>query len=414
MQHIRDTYNSARDYAQAFFHTHRITIIRTGIGLGLLCIVAITAITVVTYSAFNRVTVKSAVAPTPTPTATPKPWVDAFNQLEPYSLLLLGYGGGGHDGGRLTDTVMLAHIVPEEQAIFLISIPRDTWVALPTRAGAEETHWKINAAYPIGLDDRTYPNKPLQYTGEAGGGELAKHAVQTVTNIPVDGFVSIDFAGFISAINALGGITVQVERSFTDPLYPIEELADDPCGRTEEDIAAITATMSASEIEKERMFPCRYEELAFTAGPVIMDAETALKYARSRHSAEDGGDFNRAARQRQVLLAVKEKVLKLDFVPKILPLISRLSYNVQTDLDADKMQEFVRYHEDLSTYSIHSIALTDDTVLKQGYSSNGQYVLLPQAGEDSWQETHQWLQEQITASTTASPAARLENSSKVE
>lgn len=377
------------------------------IALILILVAGGTAASVIMYTALQRVTVGSDQIEPTVPTATPKPWVDAFNQLEPYSILLLGYGGGGHDGGQLTDTVMLLYIIPQSKQIFLIAIPRDTWVALPTTTDTL-TNWKINAAYPIGLDDRTYPHKPAEYTGEAGGGRLAKHTVQMVTGIPVDAFIAVDFAGFLKAVDALGGITVQVERTFDDELYPIEELKNDSCGRSEEDIAAITATMSATQIESNRMFPCRYETLHFEAGQVTMDSEMALKFARSRHSPQDGGDFNRAARQKQVLLAIRKKVLAVDFFPKILPLVSQLSYNMRTDIASEKMQEFLKYHDDLSTYSVTSIALTTQNVLKQGYSSNGQFVLLPQAGENNWQETHQWIAGQIRATETASDAAVLE------
>ena len=400
LDRLRQLYTSTVQWCRR----KKTVLLKVAVALCLVLIAGGTATGVILYSAFQRVTVKSSALPTPLPSSTPKPFVDAFNQLEPYSQLLLGYGGGGHEGGKLTDSILLAHIIPADKQIYLIAIPRDTWVALPTVGGGELTHWKVNAAYPIGLDDRTYPHKPLQYTGEAGGGQLAKTAVHTITNLPVDSFAAIDFAGFIRTINALGGITVQVERTFTDPLYPIEELKNDSCGRIEEDIAAITATMSATQIEHERMFPCRYETLSFTAGSTVMDAETALKYARSRHSTEDGGDFNRAARQRQVLLAVKKKVLATNFFPKILPLISSLSYSLQTDLTTEKLEEFLRYSNDLSTSQITSIALSTENVLANSYSSNGQFILAPRAGEDNWSDVHTWLEQQMTATESATTA----------
>ena len=70
--------------------------------------------------------------------------------------------------GKLTDTIMVAHVNPTAKRISLISIPRDTWVTFPVN-GDEESAWKINAAYQIGSDDRGYPRKLQEYQGEAGG-----------------------------------------------------------------------------------------------------------------------------------------------------------------------------------------------------------------------------------------------------
>lgn len=366
--------------------------IKIGLALLLFIICAVVAFLVFSYTSFQRISVTSK-STTPTPTATPKPHLDEFNQLEPYSLLMMGYGGGGHDGGKLTDSLMLIHIVPEKQKIFLISLPRDLWVELPVVEGSP-SYWKINAAYPIGSDDRTYPKKPVQFTGEAGGGELAKYAVTSVTGLPVTHFAALDFAGFVKTVNILRGIDVEVERTFTDDLYPVEEKKTESCGYSEEDIAAITATMSAAQIEKERVFGCRYETIHFDAGTVHMDGETALKFVRSRHAKEDGGDFNRAARQRNVLLAVKAKVFSLSFFSKVIPFINTLSYNLQMDMPIDTMEEFLQYKDDLSTYKIVGISLTDRDVLTLTTRGNGQSVLVAREG-DGWQSVHDWIKREM-------------------
>jgi LCP family protein required for cell wall assembly len=371
-------------------------IIKICAGILLTLIAAAIAFVVFFYGNLQRITVHSSALTPPVSSPTPKPHIDAFNQLEPYSVLLLGYGGGVHEGGKLSDSMMVVSIVPQKQKIFLISIPRDLWIALPINspAGDQSSYWKINAAYPIGSDDRTYPHKPVAYTGAAGGGELAKYAVQTVTGIPIDRFVAMDFSGFIKSINVLGGIDVKVQNTLDDDLYPIEEQKDNDCGRSADDVKAISATMSATQIENAHMFPCRYEHLHFDVGVIHMDGETALKYARSRHSTNDGGDFNRAARQRNVLLAVKKRVISLAFFTKAIPFISSLSYDLQTDLTPENMQEFLQYKDALSSYQIVGIALTDKNVLAQT-RANGQDILAPKAGVDQWNTVSDWLKQQM-------------------
>lgn len=374
--------------------------IRIGIGVVLLLICAASAFAAFTYSSFQRITVKPTVAtPLPSPSTEPEPV--GFNHLKPYGFLLLGYGGGVHEGGKLSDSIMLVYIVPKDQKIFLISVPRDLWVALPTTED-QSTYWKINSAYAIGSDDRSYSHKPAQYTGPAGGGEMAKYAITTVTGLPVQHFAAIDFSGFTKTIDVLKGVDIKVERTFDDDLYPIEEKKDDSCGRSPEDIAAITATMSATKIEKEKMFPCRYEELHFDAGLTHMDGATALKYVRSRHSVQDGGDFNRAARQRNLLLAVKNRIFSLSFFPKIIPFITSLSYDVQTDMSVSDMEEFLNYKDDLSSYKITGIALTTQNILQETRSSNGQDILAPKDGIDNWDSVKQWLQDQMNPSPQVS------------
>ncbi|MFA6361501.1 MAG: LCP family protein, partial [Candidatus Shapirobacteria bacterium] len=222
------------------------------------------------------------------PTATPTP-----DPLAPYSILLLGYGGGAHEGGTTTDTIMVAKIDPRNKEISLISIPRDLWVPIPIN-GDETKSFKINAAYPVGLSkEKQYQNKKVEFTGEAGGGELAKYVVEQVVGFKIDYFAAIDFDGFTKMIDILGGIDIKVEKTFDDLFYPIEANIDDPCGKTDEEMKSLEATMSGDKLEQQ--YTCRYEALHFDKGIQHMDGIMALKFARSRHSATDGGDFNRAA-----------------------------------------------------------------------------------------------------------------------
>lgn len=364
----------------------------------------------VVYFSYNRMVVKKntskeSINSEVTPTATPTP-----DPLASYSILLLGYGGGTHDGGLLTDSIMLAQIVPHEEKVKLISIPRDLWVSIPV-SEEEKIKRKINEAYAIGSDDKKYSDKQVEFTGEAGGGEMAKYVVEQVTGIKPDYFAAIDFDGFVKVIDSLGGIDVKVVQTFDDPYYPIEELKDDLCGKSEEEITAIEATMSGDKLEQQ--FTCRYENLHFDAGIQHMDGTTALKYARSRHSNIDGGDFNRAERQKLVVTAIRDQVINIGFISKIIPTIQTLSSHITTDVTFSKMSELVTKIPEVSEYKVVSIALTDENVLENARASTGQAILSPKLGEDDFTEVKEFIENngilKPTSTPTATPTMESEN-----
>ncbi len=371
------------------------------VALGLLALLS--AGVVYVYGNYSRITVTSAVpASLPSPSPVDTRYAHLFNQGHPYAIVLLGYGGGAHEGGKLTDSIMVAYFEPKLQRISLISVPRDVWVSLPVVEGAPETSWKINAAYAIGADDRRYQQKPLQFTGEAGGGEMAKYALTKVLGLPIHKFVALDFYGFTKTINTLGGVTVRVDKTFDDYQYPIAGLEKESCGRSDADITALAATMSASQLEQS--FTCRYEHLHFDVGRQVMDGETALKFVRSRHAVQDGGDFGRAARQRNVIMAVKEKVLSLNFLPKAIPFVNTLAGSLTTDLTLSDMETFLQFQNEIKDYEIRTIALTDKNVLDLARSQDGQMILQPKAGEEQWQSIHDYIQAQLaTVSANLSP-----------
>ena len=349
------------------------------------------------YLNYNKMVVKKNISinknMTVSPTATPTP-----DPLAPYSILLLGYGGGTHDGGLLTDTIMLAQIRPKDEEVRLISIPRDLWS--PIQIESENTeNKKINEAYAIGSDDKKYPNKKTEFTGKAGGGEMAKYTVEQVTGIKPDYFVAMDFDGFVKIIDNLGGVDVKVNQTFDDPFYPIEELKNDTCGKSEEEMKSLEATMSGDKLEQQ--YTCRYELLHFDKGVQHMDGTTALKYSRSRHSNVGGGDFNRAERQKVVITAVRDKVMNIGFVSKIIPTFQTLTRHITTDIDLTKMSELVSKAEEISKYKIISIALTDQNVLVNAKASTGQFILNPKLGENNWTEIRQFIEDKGVATSSA-------------
>lgn len=348
-----------------------------------------------------------------------------------YNILLLGYGGEGHEGPYLTDSMMVLHLDTKNNKALLLSIPRDLWVKLPTASGTD-FHTKINSVFQVGFIPNLYSDIDKKYLKDA---VLAKAVLSEVTGLPIDNYVGIDFQGFVSAIDILGGIDVNVATAFDDPEYPIDGKENDFCDR-EEDFRKVEKFLDQTEDEAElkekenlfkekpeleqfykditenppAAFPCRYEKLHFNAGVIHMDGSTALKYVRSRHSLQDGTDFGRAARQQRFLEAVKDKVLSLSFIPKIIPLLEEEKKHVKTDLSADDIQKLLSEAKDVNEYKIFRLVPTEENYLKSTFTSSRQSALIPKAGEDNWNEIKRWIQNTlkgITPTPTRSPTLKV-------
>lgn len=317
-----------------------------------------------------------------------------FDDKTPFSFVLLGYGGGNHDGAYLTDSIMVVTINPKAQKVFLISIPRDIWVKIPTN-GSDGSYWKINAAYELGLDNGTYPNKQDQFKGQDGGGRLAEYVVSQVTGLPIPYFVGMDFSGFKHTIDTLGGVDIIVNPAFTDPAYPIDGKEIDPCGKTDTQIASLSAQIATGSATESDSFPCRFETLHFDAGLQHMDGAKSLSYVRSRHSLTDGTDFGRARRQRNLLVSVKEKVFSVGFIPQVIPFMTSLGDDFRTDMTLNDVKTLITNANALNKYPIETLALTDKNYLIQTFSSDKQAILESKDGLDNWTSVHNWIADEL-------------------
>jgi len=324
-----------------------------------------------------------------------------------YNVLLMGYGGEGHDGPYLTDSIMIAHLDIKKNKVALVSLPRDLWVSLPTKSG-EDFHSKINAVYQIGLFPKTFPDVNVKKEGST---DVLKSSIKTITGLTIDNVVTVDFAGFEKAVDALGGIDVQVQKTFDDYEYPIDGKEKDTCDKKDQELedALKLATSSAIGVAPTA-FPCRFEQLHFDAGKVHMDGATALKYVRSRHSLQDGSDFGRAARQQQFVKAVKDKLLNVSILANVFPLMDKLKDHISMDVSSDELKKFVAEAKDISAYKIINIRMSDTDYLKSSYSDYGGYILIPRTGEDRWTEIHTMIQngiDEITPTPSPVPTSKL-------
>ena len=152
--------------------------------------------------------------------------------------------GTGNDAGKRTDTIMLLYVPPSGRAA-LISVPRDSYVAIPGHGKN-----KINAAYSF------------------GGAPLLVQTIEQNTGLHVDGYVEVGFGGFVNVVDAVGGIEMCPPAAIKD----------------------------------------RDSNLDIPAGCQQMNGTTALGYVRMR-KADPEGDLGRAKRQREMVSALAKKVL---------------------------------------------------------------------------------------------------------
>jgi LCP family protein required for cell wall assembly len=297
------------------------------------------------------------------------------------NILLLGVGGGKHDGPYLTDTIIFISVDPALKEVKMITLPRDLWIT--------DINAKVNTAYAKGL--------------KAGKGlSLSKASVGKVLGQKIDYGFRIDFNGFIKAVDRLGGITVNVERTFDDYEYPITGSESDTCGFEGEEFQKRATEAAEKQLEA---FPCRYEHLHFNKGVQNMDGETALKYVRSRHAVGDEGtDFARSKRQENVINAVKDKVFSvgtlLDPI-KIANLYDVFKDSIDTDIKKEEYDDFVKLAQKMRGTTIESSVIddSDDLTLGAGLLTNppisdiygGQYVLVPKKGPTDFTGIHSYV-----------------------
>lgn len=223
------------------------------------------------------------------------------------NIMLLAIGGEGHSGENLADTIMVASIEPKEHKIALLSIPRDLYVQVP----GEEFFSKLNAIHAYGESKKKH-----------NGPELVKQKVEDITGVPIHYYLRLDFVAFKKIVEALGGVNITIENSFFD----------------------------------------YWHKIAFPAGTETMSGDRALAYVRARYvEGPEGGDFKRASRQQQMLLAIRDKVFSVqtavDFTA-INGVLGSLSENISTSMQLWEMKRFFELARQIDTHTIKSVVFT--------------------------------------------------------
>ena len=211
----------------------------------------------------------------------------------------------------------------------ILSIPRDMWVAIP---GFK--HGKINTAYYLGD----------AYQLPGGGPALAVKTVESFLGIPINYYAQIDFQSFVRFIDEIGGVKINVPERIT-----IDLLGD-----------------GANTIKNLK------------PGSQVLPGEYALAYARARHTA--GGDFDRAGRQQQVILGIRERILSFNMLPTLIKkapqLYQELASGIRTNLSVDQAIQLALLAQQIPQENIQQGILGKGYVLF-GESPDKLSILIP-------------------------------------
>ena len=285
------------------------------------------------------------VTPQPRPSAQFPNW----DRKDRVNILLLGLDMRTPGDAR-SDTMILISIDPAGKTVGMLSIPRDLWVTIPGHGEA-----KINAAYQYGLNG-----------GDGNGGPaLAEQTVEQNLGVPVHYFAQIDFQGFVRVVDAIDGVTVDVPKPLLDNEYPALDWS--------------------------------FMRIYVPAGLQHMDGTTALEYVRSRHADSDLG---RNQRQQALLLAIKQRGLQLDILPRLNNLLQQLQGTVKTDLSLTQVGSLAQLAQQIPAANIHTYAIGADMVTDSGAS--GQDALIP-----DWDKIHALVRQMMGSAAVQNEAAQI-------
>jgi LCP family protein required for cell wall assembly len=239
----------------------------------------------------------------------------------------LDYRDWEDEGPSRTDTMLLFTMDPSTHTAGVLSIPRDLWVNIP---GFD--YGKINTAYFLGE----------AYDTAGGGPGLAIDTVENLLDIEINYYAQVDFSAFEGFINEIGGVEVEVPYDMTvDPLGP-------------------------------------HNTIALSQGMQTLDGPAALAYARNRDTI--GGDFDRAGRQQQIVLGIRDRVLSLDMLPTLVTrapqLYNSIASGVTSNLTLGEVISLAFEAAKVPEENITQRTIGPDQV-SFTYSPEGMDILLP-------------------------------------
>lgn len=264
------------------------------------------------------------------------------------NVLVLGIGGGNHEGGDLTDTMLVLSFNTKAHTMVMLSVPRDIW--------SDTLKDKINSAYHYGEEKKL-----------GGGFVLSKAIVEDVLGLPIHYAFMIDFSGFTHVIDLIGGVDVTVPNAFTDAQFPIEGREKDLCGG-------------------DPTFACRYETIHFDGGREHMNGQRALQYVRSRHAeGDEGSDFARNRRQQDILAALKAKLVdpRVWIYQRPVALYKALDDATDTDMNIAELVTIGKLTMTIPAKNVKKVSIESLLDTPAAWLYAGKYVLVPKEDFDA-------------------------------
>ncbi len=257
------------------------------------------------------------------------PTAEAWDGTSRITVLIMGLDYRDWEAGETprTDTMMLFTLDPLSRTAGMLSVPRDMWVNIP---GFD--YGKINTAYFLGEANKM----------PGGGPGLAVETVKQFLGVPINYYAQVDFMAFVKFIDEIGGVLIDVDQ----------EMIIDPVGPS--------------------------PKVNLTPGQYTLNGELALAYARQRHT--DGGDFDRAKRQQQVVMAIRNRILQYDQMPKLVAkapkLYNDLSAGIRTNMTLNDIIKLAWLAQQIPPEDIKSVVIGTDAV-EFGKSPDGLDILKP-------------------------------------
>jgi LCP family protein required for cell wall assembly len=273
------------------------------------------------------------------PNVSIPPW----NGEERLNVLLIGTDQRPREGTYNTDTLIVVSIDPATKQVAMFSLPRDT-VDVPVPPGPARQVFgpvytkKINAWFT------SVRNRADLFPGTdvTRGYNGLKAIIGNLYGLDIKYFVEVNFEGFKAVVDALGGVTINVQIPVVDDRYPGD---------------------SGS-----------LERIYIPSGIQHMSGAQALQYARSRHTSSD---FDRGARQQRVLLSLKEQSDPQALIPRLPELITALKKAVRTDVPVDQLDKLLGLASEVDTKDIRSFVFAPPLYGQEIQNSPRGYIIEP-------------------------------------
>lgn len=259
------------------------------------------------------------------------PDLEEWDGTSRVNILLLGLDARdweSGDGPPRTDSMILFTFDPATNTAGMLSIPRDLWVDIPGFG-----HHKINAAYQLGEGSRL----------PGGGPGLAIKTVEQFLGITINYYAQVDFSAFERFIDFIGGVKIDVQD--------------------EVDVQLIGERFTRQ----------------IQAGRQVLNGAYALAYARARHSED--GDFDRARRQQEVIMAIRQQLLRREVLNLVITrgfqVYQDLSSGVNTNMALEEMFSLGFTLRNVNADSIQRAVIAPPDYVTLGTSPDGLSILKP-------------------------------------
>ena len=284
--------------------------------------------------------------PTPTPgpvgSDVPQVTLPPWDGTERLNILLIGSDQRPNENSFNTDTLIVVSVDPITKQVAMFSIPRDTVDVPVPRGPAQSLFGRVYAGKVNGFF-QAVRNRPDLFPGNnrTRGYNGIKALLGELYQLDIRWFVEVNFDGFKKVVDAVGGVTINVQIPIVDNRYPAGG---------------------------------KLRRLYIPSGLQHMDGATALRYARSRHTSDD---FDRASRQQRILTSLREQIDPIELLPHLPDLIAALKSAVRTDIPVDQIDELLALASSVDTRNIRSYVFARPLYQKEFLSSPRGYILVP-------------------------------------